>query len=138
MGTSTGVAFWQHGSQWKLYATNTYDEFVRHGNNYTGEPSTLGTKDKFDNSSNAFGRNGYVEHLLNNTFSGYTSQTQRHYKKGDASGNMGIVAMDKGIWMCQHREHTVALKDEIKQDITHILFDATGHTPIVIPVINKV
>ena len=30
------------------------------------------------------------------------------------------------------------LKDEIKEDITHILFDATGHTPIVIPVINKV
>ncbi|MBR0424302.1 RNase J family beta-CASP ribonuclease [Candidatus Saccharibacteria bacterium] len=30
------------------------------------------------------------------------------------------------------------LKDEIKTDITHILFDATGHTPIVIPVINKV
>ena len=110
LGTSTGVAFWQHGSQWKLYATNTYDEFVRHGNYYTGEPSTTGTKDKFDNSSNAFGRNGYVEHLLNSTFSGYTSQTQRHYKKGDASGNMGIVAMDKGIWFCQHREHTVAVK----------------------------
>ena len=30
------------------------------------------------------------------------------------------------------------LKDEIKTDITHILFDATEHTPIVIPVINKV
>ena len=30
------------------------------------------------------------------------------------------------------------LKDEIKEDITHILYDATGHTPIVIPVINKV
>ncbi|MBQ6393933.1 ribonuclease J [Candidatus Saccharibacteria bacterium] len=30
------------------------------------------------------------------------------------------------------------LKDEIKDDVTHILFDATGHTPIVIPVINKV
>ena len=30
------------------------------------------------------------------------------------------------------------LKDEIKEDIAHILFDATGHTPIVIPVINKV
>lgn len=28
------------------------------------------------------------------------------------------------------------LKEEIKEDITHILFDATGHTPIVIPVIN--
>ena len=30
------------------------------------------------------------------------------------------------------------LKDEIKEDITRILYDATGHTPIVIPVINKV
>lgn len=114
LGTSTGVAFWQHGSQWKLYATNTYDEFVRHGNNYTGEPSVPGTKDKFDNSSNAFGRNGYVEHLLNGNFSGYTSQTQRHYKKGDASGNIGIVAMDKGIWFCQHREHTVKIKKAIR------------------------
>ena len=31
-----------------------------------------------------------------------------------------------------------ALKEDIKEDVTHILFDATGHTPIVIPVINKV
>ncbi len=31
-----------------------------------------------------------------------------------------------------------ALKEEIKEDVTHILFDATGHTPIVIPVINRV
>ena len=30
------------------------------------------------------------------------------------------------------------LKEEIKEDITHILYDATGHTPLVIPVINKV
>ena len=42
-------------------------------------------------------------------------------------------------------DHTIAsdadvkaLKDEIKEDVTHILYDATGHTPIVIPVINKV
>ena len=31
-----------------------------------------------------------------------------------------------------------ALKEEVKEDVTHILFDATGHTPIVIPVINRV
>lgn len=30
------------------------------------------------------------------------------------------------------------LKEEIKEDVSHILFDATGHTPIVIPVINIV
>ncbi|MBR0134250.1 ribonuclease J [Candidatus Saccharibacteria bacterium] len=42
-------------------------------------------------------------------------------------------------------DHTVSsdediktLKEEIKEDVTHILYDATGHTPIVIPVINKV
>ncbi len=31
-----------------------------------------------------------------------------------------------------------AFKEEIKEDISRILFDATGHTPIVIPVINRV
>lgn len=31
-----------------------------------------------------------------------------------------------------------ALKQEIKDDISHILFDSTGHTPIVIPVVNRV
>ena len=30
------------------------------------------------------------------------------------------------------------VKEEIKEDIARILYDATGHTPIVIPVINKV
>lgn len=29
-------------------------------------------------------------------------------------------------------------KQEIKDDISHLLFDSTGHTPIVIPVVNKV
>lgn len=31
-----------------------------------------------------------------------------------------------------------SLKEEIKEDVSHILYDATGHTPIVIPVINRV
>lgn len=30
------------------------------------------------------------------------------------------------------------LKQEIKDDVAHLLFDSTGHTPIVIPVINRV
>ena len=41
--------------------------------------------------------------------------------------------VDKG-----RNEDAKKLKEEIKEDVTHILFDATGHTPIVIPVINKV
>ena len=31
-----------------------------------------------------------------------------------------------------------AFKEEVKEEVTRILFDSTGHTPIVIPVINKV
>ena len=114
IGTSTGVAIWNHGSLYRLYATNVYNEFVKHGGNYTGEPSTLGTKDDYSNNANAFGRNGYVEYDLTAAFNDFTKQTQRHYKKGDASGNMGIVAMDKGVWLCQHREHTVAIKKAIQ------------------------
>jgi ribonuclease J len=30
------------------------------------------------------------------------------------------------------------LKQEIRDDVSHLLYDSTGHTPIVIPVINKV
>ncbi|MDR0591192.1 MAG: ribonuclease J [Candidatus Nomurabacteria bacterium] len=30
------------------------------------------------------------------------------------------------------------LKAELKDDVSHLLYDSTGHTPIVIPVINKV
>lgn len=30
------------------------------------------------------------------------------------------------------------LKQEIKDDVSHLLFDSTGHTPIVIPVVNRV
>ncbi len=30
------------------------------------------------------------------------------------------------------------VKQEIKDDISHILFDATGHTPIVMPVVNRI
>ena len=50
----------------------------------------------------------------------------RHYLRTKAEHSKGTDADLK------------ALKDEIKEDVTHILFDATGHTPIVIPVINRV
>ncbi len=50
----------------------------------------------------------------------------RHYLRTKAEHSKGTDADLK------------ALKDEIKEDVTHILFDATGHTPIVIPVVNRV
>lgn len=40
--------------------------------------------------------------------------------------------------MDAHMDDFKSFKEEIREDVTHILFDATGHTPIVIPVINRV
>ncbi|MBR0482619.1 ribonuclease J [Candidatus Saccharibacteria bacterium] len=50
----------------------------------------------------------------------------RHYLRAKTERGMATEADIK------------AVKEEIKEDVTHILYDATGHTPIVIPVINKV
>ena len=50
----------------------------------------------------------------------------RHYLRAKTDKNISTEADIK------------TMKEEIKEDITHILYDATGHTPIVIPVINKV
>ena len=123
LGTATDVAIYKRGNNWKLYATNTYDEgsWDRH-TNYTGTPSELGTKDDISNSPTAYGRNGYVEYLLNASFSALSGQTQRHYRKGDGGGsNMDIVAMDKGVWFCQGRNHTVAIKKAIRQPLADCL-----------------
>ena len=123
LGTATDVAIYQRGSDWRLYATNTYDEGLDeiHGGYYTGSPSEQGTKDQVT-GNNGFGKNGYVEYLLNSTFSSLSGQTQRNYKKGDGGGgNMDIVAMDKGVWFSQGRNHTVAVKKHIRQPLADCL-----------------
>ena len=123
LGTATDVAIYQRGSDWRLYATNTYDEGLDeiHGRYYTGSPSEQGTKDQVT-GNNGFGKNGYVEYLLNSTFSSLSGQTQRNYKKGDGGGgNMDIVAMDKGVWFSQGRNHTVKVKKYIRQPLADCL-----------------
>ena len=50
----------------------------------------------------------------------------RHYLRQKVDKGMNPQADQKMV------------KEEIKEDIARILYDATGHTPIVIPVINKV
>ena len=109
LGTSTGVALYQNGNQWKLYAANTYQEFYLLGNTYDGTETTQGTKDRITGTQ-AYGKNGFVEYTFNNNWSGASSSTEQSLGRGDASGNMALVAMDKGVWMCQHREHTVDIK----------------------------
>ena len=124
INTSTGVALWKHDpsddNSWKLYATNTYSEFTTHSDGVAGNDSkSYYTK---ANQAGKYGWNGFVEYLISSHPNGSSTwqnseSIQRSLGMGDASGNFSIVAMDKGIWMCQHREHTVALKDEIKQPL---------------------
>ena len=118
--TATGVALWDG----KLYATNTYDEYVKHLDgkiNYTKEQQA---------NTTLYGWNGFVQYDKVNEF--YTTSNdgtwakfwsknsraqERALGRGDASGNIAIVAMDKGVWMCQHKEHNRAVKDAILQPL---------------------
>lgn len=127
INTSTDVAISNHNGGWKLYATNTYSEFTVHtgNNNYTNV-----------NKDGIYGWNGFVQYnnlsfdqntgLLSWTNTDYNNVDKKEYafKRGDASGNMSLVAIEKGIWACQHREHNRAIKIALGESLSDNL-DAT-------------
>lgn len=124
IGTSTGVAYWNN----KLYAMNTYNEYLLHIK--PDDPATTSinesnyTKEQQDDL-NKFGWNGFVQYdkvdefSNDGTWANFWSKNsraqERALRRGDASGNSGIVAMDKGVWISQHREHTVAIKEALHE-----------------------
>ena len=116
IGTATGVALYEHADGWKLYANNTYDEFSSHGDAYTPEAQ--------DNPA-SYGWNGFVGYVLDKYTSGHNGSwsswgnnaTEVALRRGDASGNFAFAAMDKGLWICQYREHTVDIKTSIQQPL---------------------
>ena len=116
IGTATGVALYEHADGWKLYANNTYNEFSSHGDAYTKEAQ---------DDLASYGWNGFVGYVLDKYTSGHNGSwsswgnnaTEVALRRGDASGNFAFAAMDKGIWICQYREHTVALKTAIQQPL---------------------
>ena len=116
IGTSFGVSLWEHPAAnggLKIYASNAYEEYLKHNttNNYTDQQK-----------DGIFGWNGLAEYTLSahpNGSENWSKPDSVHYAlgRGDASGNYSLVAMDKGIWMCQHREHNRQLKDEALQPL---------------------
>jgi hypothetical protein len=121
--TSSGVAIWNHSGTLKLYGMNTYGEFEFHSLNNKLWKGYI--YDKTNQASpSVYGWNGFKEYTLgtpDNILLTETSGTvQRSLGMGDAGGNTSIVAMDKGIWICQHRENDVQytidqfLKDRTK------------------------
>ena len=108
--TSSGVAIWNHSGNLKLYGMNTYGEFGFH--------LEQGLKWKgyiYDHANQAntsiYGWNGFKEYVLGTPDNVLLSETngtiQRSLGMGDGNGNISIAAMDKGIWMVQHRENDV-------------------------------
>lgn len=114
INTSTGVALWGE----TLYAVNTYPEFTTHSDGVADSKVSHYTT---ANQKGKYGWNGFVEYPLEKYVQGgtwnETDTIHRPLGQGDASGNFSIVAMEHGIWLCQHREHNVALKDAISQPL---------------------
>ena len=110
IGTSSAVALYGHvngnDTTWKMYAANSYGEFTTHDKYYTLTNQRDVAK---------FGWNGFVEYEKGSaTWSSWlniaNANNEYKLKQGDGSGNNSLVAMDKGVWICQHREHSIAIK----------------------------
>lgn len=130
---TTGAYFLYKDGGWKLYRTNTYEEYTIH-------PAGDGTDYNYQNAR--WNNNGYRVYSLTSTanglvHSGYNDNatTKRAFGAGDAGGQFSIVATEYGVWMCQHREKTVAeaplvdgkpsLPDN-KENIVLSFFDHSG------------
>ena len=115
--TSTAVTIYNHSGQMKLYATNTYGEFANHTSNHWNNHEY--TEANQANTS-IYGWNGFKEYNLgtiDNILLQETASTTQQYSlgMGDGNGNTNIVAMDKGIWMAQHREGDVKYSEDNSQ-----------------------
>ena len=123
IGTSSAVVLNNHPTdRWRVFATNTYNEYKLHLQNETTDYTESEQNEKY-------GWNGFVEYVkakyaTNNGIWNWTeysnpsqdwSAKKWALKQGDASGNISLVAMDKGLWICQHREHSLAIKNAIGQ-----------------------
>lgn len=122
LNSSSAVALYKHADVgWRLYAANTYNEYAKHNKNanegYTKEQQM-----------GIYAWNGFVRYenlrvdakgifsWVGDTYAS-TAKTEYALGRGDASGNMSIVAIDKGIWMCQHREHTYNIKYNLQEPL---------------------
>jgi hypothetical protein len=130
---TTGAYFLYKDGGWKLYRTNTYEEYTIH-------PAGDGTDYNYQNAR--WNNNGYRVYSITSTanglvHSGYNDNqtTKRAFGAGDAGGQFSIVATEYGVWMCQHREKTVdeaplvdgkpSLPDN-KENIVLSFFDHSG------------
>lgn len=128
ISTSSAVVLNNHPNDgWRVFATNTYNEFKIHGaTNYTRENQGVSNSGNYTKNTK-YGWNGFVEYIKDKYTNGewnwikYSESSHNWSAKkwelfgGDASGNIALAATDKGLWLCQHREHNVVTKKAIEQ-----------------------
>ena len=113
INTTTGLALYQRNNSMRLYVSNTYDEFARHTpwNDYTKENQTKVAQ---------YGWNGFVEYVVDKytsneaSWDDFWSEENRAKEyalcRGDESGNMSLVAIEQGVWLCQYKDQNWDVK----------------------------
>ena len=132
---TTGASFLYKDGAWKLYRTNTYDEFTLH-------PTSDGVD--YNYQHDRWKTNGYRVYTLTSNanglvHSGYKDNVSPTVKvqfgAGDANGQFSIVATKNGVWLCQHRANNVATAPVVdgnkqlpdnKENILLSFFDHSG------------
>ena len=132
---TTGAFFLYKDGAWKLYRTNTYDEFTLH-------PTSDGVDYNYQHGR--WNTNGYRVYTLTSNanglvHSGYKDNVSPTVKvpfgAGDANGQFSIVATKNGVWLCQHRANNVATAPVVngskqlpdnKENILLSFFDHSG------------
>ena len=116
--SSSGLAIYDHGNQVKLYGMNTYGEFADHTGGYKWKG--LEYTEANQASTSVYGWNGFKEYNLgtkeNILYQETAGTTLQPLGMGDGNGNISIVAMDKGVWMAQHRMNDVQYTIDVFKD----------------------
>jgi hypothetical protein len=131
---------WDDGENLKIRRNGSFENVVPTTEN---NGANLDIEVTVDNTTGNPSASATIENgTIKLAFSGLKGETGSQGNSGyqGAAGELEVVnnLTQGGATSALSAEQGKVLKEEIKTDITHILFDATGHTPIVIPVINKV
>ena len=120
INTTTGLALYQRNNSMRLYVSNTYDEFKQHipWGDYSKENQT---------DVGQYGWNGFVEYVVdkytsnNASWSDFWSKENRAkeyaLRRGDESGNMSLVAIEQGVWLCQYKDQNWDVKKATYQPL---------------------
>ena len=94
--TTSGVSFYDDGTNIKLYKTNTYEEYSHYGQN--------------DFTNTKWQNNGYRVYTVGTSGGDITHRMELNegqvvpLGQGDSYGDISVKATNDGVWLCQSRK----------------------------------